>query len=374
MKEARRQIDLAVRDGDQVGRNVGRDVLGFRLDDGDGRQGAAAVLLFEVGGSLQQTRVDVEDVPREGLSSGRPAQQKRQLPVGPGVIGQVVVDDQDIPPLGHEILPHGRGGIGCDKLQAGGIRAGGDHQNRVLHGPVCLEVRNDFGHVGGLFADRAIDADLVLAALVDDGIESDCRFSRQTVANDQLPLTPSDRDQRVDHLDPRLKRDGDRIARHDPGGFPLHGEPDVRADFPRVIQRVPDGVYHSADQVLPDRRSEDLPGPSYLGPRLQMFSRSQQDDPDLIRINIEHQALKVFRKQDNLLRLDVGQAADTGNAVTDILHDADLAGFELRTLSRKDGIHRPERVLKKRPDLFSLRYGLHSPPRPLVLWPPLSVP
>jgi len=43
------EIELPVRDGDQIGRDIARDILGLCLHDGQGRQGPAAVFLPEMG-------------------------------------------------------------------------------------------------------------------------------------------------------------------------------------------------------------------------------------------------------------------------------------------------------------------------------------
>ena len=50
-----------------------------------------------MGGPLQKARMDVEDVAGIGLAARRAAQEQRQLAVGPGVAGEVIVDDQNVP-------------------------------------------------------------------------------------------------------------------------------------------------------------------------------------------------------------------------------------------------------------------------------------
>ena len=46
--------DLAVGDRDHVGRNIGRHVVGLRLDDGQRGERARAVVFVELGGALEQ--------------------------------------------------------------------------------------------------------------------------------------------------------------------------------------------------------------------------------------------------------------------------------------------------------------------------------
>ena len=88
--------DLAVGDRDDVGRDVGREVAGLRLDDRQRGQRPAAQLLVQLRRALQQARVQVEDVARVRLAARRAAQQQRDLAVGLRVLRQVVVDAQRV--------------------------------------------------------------------------------------------------------------------------------------------------------------------------------------------------------------------------------------------------------------------------------------
>src|SRR2546422_6897383 len=56
--------DLPVGDRDDVGRNVRRDVPRLRLDDGERRERAAAHLVRELGGALEQPAVEVRSEER----------------------------------------------------------------------------------------------------------------------------------------------------------------------------------------------------------------------------------------------------------------------------------------------------------------------
>jgi len=60
---------------------------------------------IELGGALQQARVQVEDVAGIGLAAGRAAQQKRHLPVGDRLLGKVVVGDHACMPLSRKYSP-----------------------------------------------------------------------------------------------------------------------------------------------------------------------------------------------------------------------------------------------------------------------------
>ena len=88
--------DLPVGDRDHVRRDVRGDVAGLRLDDRQRGERAAAELVGELAGALEQARVQVEDVARERLAARRAAQQQRHLAVRVGVLREVVVDAERV--------------------------------------------------------------------------------------------------------------------------------------------------------------------------------------------------------------------------------------------------------------------------------------
>lgn len=65
------QEDLAVGDGNDVGGDVSGDITTLGLNDGEGSEGAAAVLVVQLSGTLEKTRVEVEDTVREKKKSSR---------------------------------------------------------------------------------------------------------------------------------------------------------------------------------------------------------------------------------------------------------------------------------------------------------------
>ena len=82
---------------------------------------SAAVLVADLGGALQQARVQVEDVAGVGLAARRAAQQQRDLAVADGVLGEIVVDDERVHAVVAEVLAHGAGGVGREVLHGRGL-------------------------------------------------------------------------------------------------------------------------------------------------------------------------------------------------------------------------------------------------------------
>ena len=73
------EIDLAVGDGDYVGRNVSGDVTGLGFDYRQGSERAAAELVVQFGGAFQKTRVQEENVAGESFAARRAAEKQAKF-------------------------------------------------------------------------------------------------------------------------------------------------------------------------------------------------------------------------------------------------------------------------------------------------------
>jgi hypothetical protein len=77
-------------------RNVSGNVTTLGLNDGESGKGSSAELVGHLGGSLEESRVQVEDISGVGLSTGRSSEKKGHLSVGNGLLRQVIVDDASV--------------------------------------------------------------------------------------------------------------------------------------------------------------------------------------------------------------------------------------------------------------------------------------
>src|SRR5579864_4509835 len=90
------QIDLAVRDGNDVRWNVSGNVARLGFDDGQCGQRTDAVLVAQFGCTLEQARVEIENVSGIGFASWRTPQKQRDLAVRRSMLREIVVDDQRV--------------------------------------------------------------------------------------------------------------------------------------------------------------------------------------------------------------------------------------------------------------------------------------
>ena len=310
---------------DHVGRDVGGHVAGLRLDDRQRGQRPAAVLLVQARGALQQAAVRVEDVAGVCLAAGRAAHQQRHLAVGPGVLRQVVVDAQRVAPGVHELLAHGDTGVRRQVLQRGRVRCGGGDDDGVLHRAVLLQLGHHLRHGRLLLADGDVDADQVLALLVDDRVDRDGRLAGLPVADDQLALAAADGDHGVDGLDARLHRRIHRLAHDDARGDALHGAGLGGLDGPLAVDGLAQRVHHPADQRVADRHLDHASGGLDLVALLELGVVAQDQGADRLLFQVEGHAHDAARKLEQLRRQRAGQPEDLGDAVAD-LHDGADAG------------------------------------------------
>ena len=131
---------------------------------------------------------------------------------------EVVVNDQHIAARFHERLRNAGGGIRGDVGQARRVVALGDDHDGVRHRIFLSEGGNGFGDGGPPLADRAIDTQDILAALIQDGVDCNGGLARLPVAEDQLSLTAPDGNERIDDFNSGLERHCDGRPIHDGRG------------------------------------------------------------------------------------------------------------------------------------------------------------
>ena len=80
--------------GAHVGGNVCGDITTLCLDDGESSKGSTTELVVHLGSTLQETRVEVEDITRVSLTTGGTTKKQGHLTVSNSLLGQIVVDDE----------------------------------------------------------------------------------------------------------------------------------------------------------------------------------------------------------------------------------------------------------------------------------------
>src|SRR5215212_1548672 len=186
--------------------------------------------------------MEVEDVPGIRLAAWRASEEQHHLPVGDGVLGEIVVDQERILAAVHEELADGAPRVRGEVLQRRRLGGRSVDDGRVLQRARLLERGDDASYSGVFLAYGDVDALHVLVGLIDYGVEQDRGLARLPVADDEFPLSASDRDHGVYSLDPRLERLLDRLAPDDAWRNYLHGKRLFGLDLTLAVDRTSEGV------------------------------------------------------------------------------------------------------------------------------------
>src|SRR5580658_4618177 len=133
---------------------------------------------------FEKSGMDVEYIPRKSFAARWSAKQKGKLAIGACVLGQIVVDDENIASRFHEVFCDTGRSIGRNVGQAWRIVAFADHDDTKVHRPSGSKFGDRFGYGRCALADRAVNADDVLTALVQYGINGDGRLSGLAISQD----------------------------------------------------------------------------------------------------------------------------------------------------------------------------------------------
>ena len=268
--------------------------------------------------------MQVEDVAGIGLPARGALQQETQGPVGDGVLGEVVIDNEDVLPLVHEVFAQGRGGVGRDILQRRRGAGRGVHHDGIVHGPPAGEIPHQLGNRAGLLADGHVDADHTLALLVEDGVQGDGGLAGLAVADDELPLAPADGEHGVHRQKAGLHGGVHRLAVQDAGGRGLDG-PVVRgADVAPAVDGLAQGVHHPAQEGVAHRHPGGLSAAADAVPGVDLLAAAEEHAADTVPLQVLGHALDTAGEEQDLAVADVLQPADGGDLIP---HGEDGAGL-----------------------------------------------
>ena len=157
-------------------------------------------------------------------------------------------------------------------------------------------------------ADRAVDAENVLPALIQDGVDRDGRLSRLAIAENQLALTTSDRNERIDGLQSSLQGHDYGCAIHDGRGRTLDRQALVSGNRALAVERLAQWVDHPPQQTVSDRDVHDSPGAFDFVARVQILILAEQDHADFVLVHVEGDAQQTAAESHQFVIARAGKA------------------------------------------------------------------
>src|SRR5215211_10067 len=274
--------------------------------------------------------MEVEDVTRIRLAAWWAPKEQHHLSVGDGVFGEVVVDQERVLATVHKELPDGASRVRGKILQRRGLGCRGIDDGGVLQRSGLLERGDDACHRRVLLADGDVDAFHVLIGLVHDSVEQDRGLARLPIADDELPLSASDRDHGVYGLYTCLERLLDRLAPDDARRHYLHRKSLFGLDLALAVERTPQGVDDPAEHALADGHAGQPLRAPYRIAFLDVGIVAGYDNAYVILLQVQRETRDLLSARvlelHHLLVHDVGKAVDARDAVPDFEDLANLFG------------------------------------------------
>ena len=274
--------------------------------------------------------MEIEHVARERFATRRAAQQQRDLTIGNGLLRQIVVDDERVLAVVHEVFTHGHTGISRQVLHRGRRRSGGGHDDRVIHRAVLFELAHHVGDGRLLLTDRDVDALNTRGLLIDDRVDGKRSLTGLTVTDDELALTATNRNHGVDGFVSGLHRLAHRLAVDHARRHALDRRSEGGLDRTLAIDWVAERVDDATEQFRTHRHFEDAAGRLDRVAFLQRFVVAEHDGADRILFEVQRETEQVPRELDHFAVANIGQAVDTADTVGNRNDRADVACFRRR--------------------------------------------
>ena len=271
--------------------------------------------------------MEIEHVSGVCLTSGGTLEQQGEGTVCHRVLGEIIIDNQHIFSLAHEVLAHGRAGIGGDILHRCGLAGGGGDDDGVVHGAMLFQRVLNPGHSGCLLADGHIDADHILSLLVEDRVHRNGGLAGLAVADDQLPLAPADGDHGVDGQDTGLQGNIHRLPGDHAAGLMLNGTGLRGLDGAEAVNGLAQHIHHTADQTVAYGHVGRTSGAAHHGALLYAGLAAQQHDTHTVPGQVHHHALDAGVQFHQFTVNRLVQTIDGGDAVAHLQHSAGFAAL-----------------------------------------------
>ena len=316
--------DLTVGNGDNVGGNVSGHITSLGLNDGEGGEGTSTEGVVHLGGTLEETRMEVENITGVSLTTRGSSEEEGHLSVGNSLLGQIVVDDEGVHAVVSEELSESASGVGGDELEGSGIGGSGGNNDGVLEGVLLSEGLHDVSNGRSLLSNSNIDAVelLVLVTgvegsfLVEDSVNSNGGLAGLSISNDKLTLSSTDGHEGIDTLKAGLHGLSDRLSGDNSGGLELNSLSLGGLDGTKSINGNTKGVDDSSEESMTDWDIDNGSGSLDDISFLDFSIVTQDDDTDVISLQVKGHSLDTGVELNHLSGLDLGETEDTGNTIS----------------------------------------------------------
>ena len=150
--------------------------------------------------------MQVKHIPWICLSSWRSSKQKRHLSISGSMLCQIIINNQSIFPLTHNILSKSSSHIWCDILHYSWSINRSINHDSIVHSSSFFQSFYNTNYLRFLLSNSNINTDHIFSFLIDDGINRNGSFTSLSISNNQFSLSSSNWHQRINGLNTSLQR------------------------------------------------------------------------------------------------------------------------------------------------------------------------
>ena len=227
-----------------------------------------------------------------------------------------------------EVLAHRATRVGGDELEWRRLRGGGGHDDGVFHRAFLGQTVHHLCDGGTFLAYGDVDAGDVAALLIQDRINRDSRLAGLAIANNQLTLAATNRDQRINRLQSGLHGLGHRLSFDDARGLDLNTTILARDNFALAIDGLSESIHDAATQFGTDRNFRDAAGALDFVTLPDLVRLSKQSGTDVIFVKVQNHAVDIVREFEQLTNSCSFESVNTSNTIAGRKNGSGFPHFE----------------------------------------------
>ena len=164
----------------------------------------------------------------------------------------------------------------------------------------------------------------VLLCLRNDGVDSNSRFSSLSITNNQLTLTSTNWNHRVNRHDTSLKWLANRLSWYDTRSNFFDGIVFSRSNVTFTVNWLTQCVYYTAEEFFSNRNLKQLASCFHFIALFDIETFTEKNASDFCFLQVKSKSIKTTRKLDHLIKHDITQSFDFSNTITNLTNGSNV--------------------------------------------------
>ena len=188
---------------------------------------------------------------------------------------------------------------------------------------------DDAGNRRRLLTNRHVDTDTILPLLIDNRIDSDCRFTNSAVADNQFALTTTNRNKSVDSFQARLQRFMNRFSVSNARSFELNWTRLVSLNRSLAVNRASKSVNDTPNHVFANGNLHNSAGAFYCRALFDFVIATENNRADVILLKVKNQSKNIVAEVEQLARHSLIKPVNVRYAVANLNDRADFVNIQI---------------------------------------------